>query len=195
MSYAALEKEIETQNLVPTTMSDSEIKSKRSSFAKAAKDIKTYTKKNGFKWCAKRGNRCKTKKVQATITSKNKQKKISCATLVNAALYKSGLYSAADINGHSINSAWQTAKYLRDKKWKLITNTNKLEPGDVLFFYRAEKDPLSIPGMKKAQRPGHVEIYAGNNKVYNSGGDGYLKVITSSFNSKSFIFAYRYNGN
>ena len=184
-----------TQTTTTTTNSTSSNKAKRTAIANAAKEIKEYTRKNNFKWCARGNNKCQTKKVEDAISSNNKQKKISCATLANAALYKAGIYSASDINGHSINNSRSTATYLRDKGWTLITDSKKLEAGDIVFYYRPNKTLITIPGMSKAQSIGHVEVYAGNNKVYTSGSDKVLKQITTGFSSGSFRFAYRYPGN
>ena len=184
-----------TQTTTTTTNSTSPNKAKRTAIANAAKEVKEYTKKNGFRWCARGNNKCQTKKIEDAISSRNKQKKISCATLANAAIYKAGIYSASDINGHSINNSRSTATYLRDKGWTLITDPKKLEAGDIVFYYRANKTLITIPGMSKPQSIGHVEVYAGNNKVYNSGSDYALRQITTGFSSGSFRFAYRYPGN
>ena len=172
------------------------------SFTSAAKSVKEYTKENDIKWCAKRTDSkgkiinpaCKTKKVEDVLTSKNTQKRMSCATLVSVSLYKSGIYSASDINGHNINSARATAIYLINKGWKVVTNKKDLQAGDVMFFYSSSKSPIKVPGMSKEQRPGHVEIYAGNKKTYNTGGNDYLGKIATKDNHKGFIFALRYQG-
>lgn len=171
-------------------------------FTSAAKSVKEYTKKNDFKWCAKRVDSkgkiinpaCKTKKVEDVLTSKNTQKRMSCATLVSVSLYKSGIYSASDINGHNINSARATAIYLINKGWKVVTNKKDLQAGDVMFFYSSSKSPIKVPGMSKEQRPGHVEIYAGNKKTYNTGGNDYLSKIATKDTHSGFIFALRYQG-
>ena len=182
-------------NKTTNSSTTSSNKAKRTAIANAAKEVKEYTKKNKFRWCARGNNKCQTKKIEDAISSRNKQKKISCATLANAAIYKAGIYSASDINGHSINNSRSTATYLRDKGWTLITDPKKLEAGDIVFYYRANKTLITIPGMSKPQSIGHVEVYAGNNKVYNSGSDSALRQITTGFYSGSFRFAYRYPGN
>ena len=186
-----------TPTPTPTTTVDAKKnKAKRNAIAAAAKKGKKYTQKHKFKWCAKVGNRCKTKDVRNVLTKKNKQKKISCATLVSYSLYTANIYSAEEINSISptINNARGVAIFLIKKGWKTIKKRKDLEPGDVMFFYDSSKTAIKVPGIKKKQKPGHVEIYAYKGYTYNSGGDGYLAQIETPDNHGGFIFALRYTG-
>ncbi len=195
-----------TSPTTPTTVDAQKNKAKRNQIASQAKSVKKYTKAHNTFWCAKRTNSkgkiinpaCSTKKVENLLGNKQKYNGhtggYSCASLVSIVLYKTGIYSADEINGHNINSAWQTAKFLRDKGWKVITNKNKLEKGDILFYNRSSKSKLTVKGVSPTPRPGHVDIYAGNGKVYNTGGTSLQNKITSGFDSSTFAFAMRYPG-
>ena len=193
---------ITSPTTTPTKVDAKKNKAARNKIAAAAKATKNYTKKNKYKWCAKRTDKngkiinpaCKTTDVRNVLTSKNTQKRMSCATLVSVSLYKAGIYEAGDINGHNINSAWKTADYLIKKGWTVVTNRKKLQPGDVMFFKNSSKPLMAVPGMSKKQRPGHVEIYAGSGKTYNTGSNWHLARIATSDNHSDFIFALRYPG-
>lgn len=180
------------------------IKKKRAAIATAAKSVKEYHKKHKMHWCAKRYNSkgkvihpaCKTKYVELVLTSSNTQNAMSCATLVNVSLYKAGIYTKEDLNSHNINGARSTAIYLINKNWKVIKKKKNLRAGDVVFFTGTgygKKDPVKVPGIKKKQKPGHVEIYAGDGKTYNTGGEGSSSYITKKL-SGNFLFGLRYNG-
>ncbi|MBR4830789.1 MAG: hypothetical protein IKZ96_03385 [Bacilli bacterium] len=204
-------------------LTESEIKAKRTALANSAKKLKKLTSKSGSKtfWCSKRtkcvqknkkGKCTKKKVVNPACTTKtvenlygNKQKYgkyvggYSCASLVSFSLYDSGIYTAYEVNHvaggsavRNINSANSMAKFLVAKGWTVITKTKDLQPGDVIFENRSNKPAVKAGG--KTYHPGHVEIYAGNGKTYNTGGTSIQHSLTQSLNKKGFAFALRYNG-
>lgn len=71
-----------------------------------------------------------------------------CATYVSWVLQEAGYIEASE---HT-NGAHSMDRLLRGKGWQVINNINELEPGDILYY-----------------SSGHVEIYAGEGKVYNAG--------------------------
>ena len=71
-----------------------------------------------------------------------------CATFVSWVLQEAGYITEAE---HT-NGAHAMDTLLRNKGWIEITNPDDLEPGDILYYGY-----------------GHVEIYAGDNTVYNAG--------------------------
>ena len=204
---------VPTPTTLPTKTETRTVKQVQAEIVKQAKAVKKYTKKKKKTfWCAKRVNSkgkvinpsCSTKKVENLLGNSQKYGKYkggySCASLASIVLYKAGIYEASDINGHNVNSAWATAKYLRDKGWTVITDKKKLKPGDFCFYKGAtasgknKKAAMVVGGIKYDPGPGHVDIYAGNGKVYNTGSTGLQRVITSGFSSSRFYFALRYNG-
>ena len=70
-----------------------------------------------------------------------------CATYVSWVLQEAGYITEEE---HT-NGAGQIRNLLVSKGWIQITSVSELEPGDVLYYQ------------------GHVEIYAGDGKVYNAG--------------------------
>ena len=200
---------VPTPTTLPTKTETRTVEQVRSEIVKQAIAVKKYTKSKKTSWCAKRCKKVKDKKTKKTVTkctapcpntySVEKQatsKKLSCASLVSIVLYKAKIYEASDINGHNVNSAWATAKYLRDKGWKVIKKTSDLKKGDICFYKGSvNKDPFVIGGKTYDPGPGHVDIYAGGGKVYNTGSTKLQrKYITSNFDSGRFYFALRYNG-
>lgn len=158
--------------------------------ADAAKEIKEYTSANNFYY----GFPTWYGITAATVdTSKNTSKTICCATLVGGALYKAGIYDLSELN-YGIDSSPSTAKFLRDKGWTLIKDQSKLEAGDVMFFYTNGATEVLING--EWTKPGHVEIYAGNGRRYNTGNTNSIRVVDEPNGYRSnFIYAYRYPGN
>ena len=95
---------------------------------------------------------------------------------------------------YGIDSSPSTAKFLRDKGWTLIKDQSKLEAGDVMFFYTNGATEVLING--EWTKPGHVEIYAGNGRRYNTGNTNSIRVVDEPNGYRSnFIYAYRYPGN
>lgn len=132
------------------------------------------------------------------FTDANKSKTVVCATIVGASIYKSGYYEKDDFPsdywayGH--NSAPSTARFLRDKGWIFVENQEDLEPGDVMFFQTSAPTYTIING--KSYGAGHVEIYAGDGKRYNTGTTSSIRVVEQSMGYRSnFLFAYRCPGN
>ena len=163
---------------------------KGQAIADAAKEIKEYTSKNNFSYGFPTVNGVNA----ATVaTSKNTSKTICCATLVAGSLYKAGIYSLSELN-YGIDSSPSTARFLRDKGWTLITNQKDLQAGDVMFFYTSGASQVKING--SWTKPGHVEIYAGNGRRYNTGNTGSIRRVDEAMGYRSnFIYAFRYPGN
>lgn len=208
---------------VKTQLTDAEIKANRNKFLNSAKKLKTLTSKKNSKtfWCAKRvtclkrnkKGKCTKEKIKnPACTTKtvenlygNKQKfgshvgGYSCASLVSYSLYDSGIYTAYEVNHvanssitRNINSANSMAKFLISKGWKVITKAKDLQAGDVIFEDKSGKPAVKVGG--KTHHPGHVEIYAGNGKSYNTGGTAVQHVLKSNYNTGGFGFALRYVG-
>ncbi|MBR4351002.1 MAG: hypothetical protein IKP98_02125 [Bacilli bacterium] len=208
---------------VKVQLTDAEIKANKNKFLNSAKKLKTLTSKKNSKtfWCAKRvtclkrnkKGKCTKEKIKnPACTTKaveklygNKQKfgshvgGYSCASLVSYSLYDSGLYTAYEVNHvanssatRNINSANSMAKFLIAKGWKVITKAKDLQAGDVIFEDKSGKPAVKVGG--KTHHPGHVEIYAGNGKSYNTGGTAVQHVLKSNYNTGGFGFALRYVG-
>lgn len=119
-----------------------------------------------------------------------------CATLAAAALYKSGLISEAEINSIGYNGAYYIAELLDKKNWIIIDKYSDLKPGDVVFMTSSGGNaPITLRNGKRYDQ-GHVQIYAGNGKWYNAGGDDSIKGTQPSTQSDDyarsrFSFAFR----
>ena len=92
-----------------------------------------------------------------------------CATYVSWVLQDAGYLSASE---HS-NSASGLQSIMKNKGFKVITNKSDLKPGDVLCY------------------SSHVEIYAGNNKIYNAGSGNAIRNSAPSNVYRSFNYALR----
>ena len=150
-------------------------KGSRQAIADAAKEIKQYTSANRFSY----GFPTTQGVNAATVaTPKNKSKTICCATLVAGSLYKAGIYDLSELN-YGIDSSPSTARFLNSKGWILITDQSKLEAGDVMFFYTSGATQVKING--KWTKPGHVEIYAGNGRRYNTGNTNSIRVVDEPY--------------
>lgn len=71
------------------------------------------------------------------------------------------------------DGADELSNILAQKGWILITDESQLKPGDILSY------------------SGHVEIYAGDGKVYNAGSGSAIRNASPSYKSGSFQKAYR----
>lgn len=90
--------------------------------------------------------------------SKTGQKNTCCATYVSWVLQEAGYVTEEEHNTYGLNGANNLAAFLKDKKdFQEYTNPNEFEPGDVLW------------------RNQHVEIYAGEGKVYNAGSNNAIR--------------------
>lgn len=81
----------------------------------------------------------------------NPNKVVVCATFVSLALYDAGYLS----NDEFSNSTTGLEAILKSKGWKAITNANDMQAGDVMI----------------QSNRGHIQIYAGNDMIYNAGGN------------------------
>jgi len=75
----------------------------------------------------------------------------------------------------------------RKNSFKKISNYSDLKAGDIVFMTRKNS----------TSRTGHVQIFAGNSKWYNTGSTGTIqdtspKSSTDSYVKGRFICAYRY---
>ncbi len=198
---------------------------------KAAKKVKKYQKKHKMKWCSKRigckvryksgpnkgkckkkyikNPACKTKKVQYLLTKKNKQNRLSCASIVSTSLYIAKIYPADWINyanpnskkpkARNVNGATSMAKLLVSRKWKPIYKRKNVRAGDVMFFRGKKSNPNKVTvDSSHTYGVGHVEIAANTKgtKTYNTGGHNAYKYKGATKCTRGdFLFALRYNGN
>lgn len=141
----------------------------------AAKEIHAYMEQNGYTYCVYGGNgyeECKGGGHGLNTTfeqSKNGYHHTCCATYVSWVLQKAGYLSESE---HS-NSASGLQSIMKKKGFKVINNQADLQPGDVLCY------------------SSHVEIYAGDNKVYNAGSGRAIRSASPANVYRSFNYALR----
>ena len=130
---------------------------------------------NGYTYCVYGGNgyeECKGGGHGLNTTfeqSKNGYHHTCCATYVSWVLQKAGYLSESE---HS-NSASGLQSIMKKKGFKVINNQADLQPGDVLCY------------------SSHVEIYAGDNKVYNAGSGRAIRSASPANVYRSFNYALR----
>ena len=110
----------------------------------------------------------------------NPNKVVVCATFVSLVLYDSGYLS----NDEFTNSTSGLESILKNKGWKAITNPNDMQAGDIMI----QSD------MSGDDDRGHIQIYAGNDMVYNAGGNSSVQKgapYTSSDWRSRFTIGYR----
>lgn len=110
----------------------------------------------------------------------NPNKVVVCATFVSLVLYDSGYLS----NDEFTNSTSGLESILKNKGWKAITNPNDMQAGDIMI----QSD------MSGDDDRGHIQIYAGNDMVYNAGGKSSVQKgapYTSSDWRSRFTIGYR----
>lgn len=115
----------------------------------------------------------------------NPSKGTCCATLVAAALYKSGLFSESEINSIPYNGAYYIAELLDNKNWQIIDSYDKLKPGDIVFMTSSGNAPVTLRNGRTYDQ-GHVQIYAGGNKWYNAGSTESIKGTQPSIQGESY---------
>ena len=120
-----------------------------------ADQIHKYMEQNNYSYCVYSSNsyeECgklgKSHGLSTTFEGSKTNKNTCCATYVSWVLQEAGYFTAAD---HT-NGAITMSNKLRAKGWQVITKASELQPGDIVYFDY-----------------GHVEIYAGDGKVYNAG--------------------------
>ena len=143
-----------------------------------AADIKKYYHDNNVSYSL--SNLC-----WGDIEKSMKLKHTCCATYVSEILYKSGAVSEKEINSINYNLSSDLYNHFKDK-WQVINSSNDLQAGDVVFMYNGSVD--------KSAGIQHVQMYAGNNKWYNAGGNASIREDQSDgWNANRFYVALRPN--
>jgi len=130
-----------------------------------AKMIHEYMEANNYTYCVYYSNNyeeCgdfgKSCGLNTTFEkSKNGFHNTCCATYVSWVLQEAGYLTEEEHINNGCDGAGNLSDTLINKGWKKITYS-QIEPGDVLCYGR-----------------GHVEIYAGDNTVYNAGSGGAIR--------------------
>lgn len=140
-----------------------------------AKALHQKLEKNNAQW---------TTKVLPSYKNISKSKYVCCANYVSAVLIDAGCMSESS---YTASAAGLEAVLSKSSKFQKITNFSKLQAGDIVFMTR----PNSSSGI------GHVQIYAGNNKWYNTGSTESIRAASPKTSSASyikgrFVNAYRY---
>ena len=145
------------------------------SIVEIAKTIHEYMEKNNYTYCVYEHNsyeECKDGNHGLETTfekSKTGKKHTCCATYVSWVLQEAGYIKDSE----HINSANELQTLLKNKGFKKINNASDLQPGDVLCYDH------------------HVEIYAGDNKVYNAGSGKAIRSASPHKRGRSFSYALR----
>ena len=124
------------------------------SIIECAKAIHEYMEQNGYTYCVYGGNsyeECgtygKSHGLSRNFEDSKTNKNTCCATYVSWVLQEAGYLSTEEHQDGANN----LTSLLKSKGWTVITNSSQFEPGDVLTYDH------------------HVEIYAGDGKIYNAG--------------------------
>ena len=142
-----------------------------------AETIHAYMEENNYTYCVYFNNdleECSNKtqcSLAKTFEKSKTSKKSCCATYVSWVLQEAGYLTEEE---HS-NSASGLRGILLNKGWIKITSVADLQPGDVLCY------------------DGHIEIYAGDSKVYNAGSGPIIRADAPSKKTgiSSMMFALR----
>lgn len=113
-----------------------------------------------------------------------KSKYVCCANYVSAVLVDTGYISESK---YTPSAAGLEGVLSNESKFIKISSFSKIKAGDIVFMTR----PNEKSGI------GHVQIYAGNNKWYNTGSTDAIRSASprssaASYVSKRFVCAYRY---
>jgi hypothetical protein len=137
-----------------------------------------------------------------------------CADYVSAVLVLAGAFSSEDINGMKAKNTeycdyWGQntqatgvhaflSSYGEELGWERITSESDLLPGDIVFVWPQYNYNPSCIKAHGSPRAGHVEIWAGDGKVYSGGSTGSMRTQgpTSPYRADghTFIEAYRAPG-
>lgn len=114
-----------------------------------------------------------------------KSKYVCCANYVSAVLIDTGYIKESQ---YTASAAGLEGVLSSNSKFKKISSFSNIKAGDIVFMTR----PNSSSGI------GHVQIYAGNNKWYNTGStdaiqDASPRFSAASYVSGRFVCAYRYS--
>ena len=140
-----------------------------------AQKIHSYMEQNKYTYCVLGGNsyeECPGRDHGLNITfeaSKNGYHHTCCATYVSWVLQEAGYLSDSE---HS-NSASGLQQIMKSKGFQMITNEADLQAGDVLCY------------------SSHVEIYAGDNKIYNAGSGNAIRNASPAKRTRAFNYALR----
>ena len=140
-----------------------------------AQKIHSYMEQNKYTYCVLGGNsyeECQGRDHGLNITfeaSKKGYHHTCCATYVSWVLQEAGYLSDSE---HS-NSASGLQQIMKSKGFKMITNEADLQAGDVLCY------------------SSHVEIYAGDNKIYNAGSGNAIRNASPAKRTRAFNYALR----
>lgn len=149
--------------------------SSSNSIVKKAKEIHEYMEANSYKYCVYGSNsleECKGSEHGLNTTfeqSKTGHHNSCCATFVSWVLQECGYISDSE----HLNGANALQNLLKSKGFTTITNEADLQPGDILCYNR------------------HVEIYAGDNRIYNAGSGNAIRNSSPQSRSRSFDYALR----
>lgn len=119
----------------------------------------------------------------------NPSKGTCCATLVGAALYRSGLVTLDQINSTGYNGAKEIAELLDGMNWQIITSVNDLQPGDVVFMGISDSIPITLSNGVTYDES-HVQIYAGGNNWYNAGGTSSIQAPQPTTQGSDYVARY-----
>ena len=143
-----------------------------------ADNMHKYMEANNYGYCVKTNgglDECR-KRGEAhglNITfaaSKNGSHHTCCATYVSWVLKEAGYLTDSE---HTDSASALNSK-LMSKGWQVITKSNQLQAGDIIYY------------------SGHIEIYAGNGKVYGTGsGERIRGASPYNKNTSSMIRAFR----
>lgn len=150
------------------------------SIVETAKIIHEYMEKNKYSYCVYGGNSYEecgkttangSKHGLSTTFEKSKTeyKHSCCATYVSWVLQECGYLEDSE---HT-DGANDLQSKLIAKGWKRISSVSELQPGDILCYNH------------------HVEIYAGDNKIYNAGSGKTIREASPKKRSKTFSYALR----
>ena len=116
--------------------------------------------KNNYKYCVKFSNKYEEHSNKSECgwnttfeASKSGNHTTCCATYVSWVLIDAGYLSPSEFSA----SASGLRSILNGKGWKVITKTSDLQAGDVIYYN------------------GHIEIYAGEGKVYTAGSGDHIR--------------------
>ena len=169
---------------------------KGKAIAEAAKSIKQDAINNGYTWGCNGG--------PVDLQGSSTYKKMCCAEVLGAALYRAGIYDKSGASAYQTASAPGLGNLLKNKGWILITDSKQLQPGDVIFYEKLAKQweasTVNING--KDIHICHTDIYYGNGKKVSTGGGFIQKNLLQNYSDNSecysvsdrFAFAFRFPG-
>ena len=140
-----------------------------------AQKIHSYMEQNKYTYCVYGGNsyeKCSGGGHGLNSTfeaSKTGYHHTCCATYVSWVLQEAGYLSDSEHN----DSASGLQQIMKSKGFQMITNEADLQAGDVLCY------------------SSHVEIYAGDNKIYNAGSGNAIRNASPAKRTRAFNYALR----